>query len=113
METPSPVKRKATIDLTRSDSEDEAPKRRRRVIEIESDDDEAADKPPNNTHASRRDPSWAVAELPRGSSGPVPTVPHTVFAAGRSYAITQHGRPMTFLTGTGRHRAQIIYFFRM
>ena len=44
METPSPVKRKATIDLTRSDSEDEAPKRRRRVIEIESDDDEAADK---------------------------------------------------------------------
>ena len=43
METPSPVKRKATIDLTRSDSEDEAPKRRRRVIEIESDDDEAAE----------------------------------------------------------------------
>ena len=40
METPSPVKRKATIDLTRSDSEDEAPKRRRRVIEIESDDDD-------------------------------------------------------------------------
>ena len=36
METPSPDKRKATIDLTRSDSEDEAPKRRRRVIEIES-----------------------------------------------------------------------------
>ena len=44
METPSPVKRKDTIDLTRSDSEDEAPKRRRRVIEIiESDDDEAAE----------------------------------------------------------------------
>ena len=40
METPSPVKRKATIDLTRSDSEDEAPKRRRRAIEIESDDDD-------------------------------------------------------------------------
>ena len=39
METPSPVKRKAAaIDLTRSDSEDEAPKRR--VIEIESDDDD-------------------------------------------------------------------------
>ena len=45
METPSPVKRKATIDLTRSDSEDNAPKRRRRVIEIESDDDEAAEAP--------------------------------------------------------------------
>ena len=39
METSSPVKRKAAaIDLTRSDSEDEAPKRR--VIEIESDDDD-------------------------------------------------------------------------
>ena len=36
METPSTVKRKATIDLTRSDSEDEPPKQRRRVIEIES-----------------------------------------------------------------------------
>ena len=34
METPSTVKRKATIDLTRSDSEDEPPKQRRRVIEI-------------------------------------------------------------------------------
>ena len=35
---PSPVKRKAAaINLTRSDSEGEAPKRRRRVIEIESD----------------------------------------------------------------------------
>ena len=34
METPSPVKRKAAaIDLTRSDSEGEAPKRRRRVID--------------------------------------------------------------------------------
>ena len=44
METPSTVKRKATIDLTRSDSEDEPPKQRRRVIEIiESDDDEAAE----------------------------------------------------------------------
>ena len=40
METPSPVKRKATIDLTRSDSDDEAPKRQRRVIEIGSDDDD-------------------------------------------------------------------------
>ena len=41
METPSPVKRKAAaIDLTRPDSEGEAPKRRRRVIEIESDDDD-------------------------------------------------------------------------
>ena len=39
METSSPVKREAAaIDLTRSDSEDEAPKRR--VIEIESDDDD-------------------------------------------------------------------------
>lgn len=39
METSSPVKRKAAaIDLTRSDSEDEAPKRR--VIDIESDDDD-------------------------------------------------------------------------
>ena len=39
METSSPVKRKAAaINLTRSDSEDEAPKRR--VIDIESDDDD-------------------------------------------------------------------------
>ena len=41
METPSPVKRKAAaIDLTRSDSDDEAPKRRRRAIEIESASDD-------------------------------------------------------------------------
>ena len=49
METPSPVKRKATIDLTRSDSDDEAPKRRRRVIEIESDDDDAEAPRPTTT----------------------------------------------------------------
>ena len=48
METPSTVKRKATIDLTRSDSEDEPPKQRRRVIEIESDDDDEAPVPTTN-----------------------------------------------------------------
>ena len=50
METPSPVKRKAAaIDLTRSDSDDEAPKRRRRVIEIGSDDDDAEAPRPTTT----------------------------------------------------------------
>ena len=56
METPSPVKRKATIDLTRSDSEDEPPKQRRRVIEIESDDDEAAEAPASTMHWET--PEW-------------------------------------------------------
>ena len=55
METPSPVKRKAaTIDLTRSDSEGEAPKRRRRVIEIESDDDDDEAPVPTTTSPGRR-----------------------------------------------------------
>ena len=50
METPSPVKRKAAaIDLTRSDSDDEAPKRRRRVIEIGSDDDDDEAPTPTTT----------------------------------------------------------------
>ena len=56
METPSPVKRKATIDLTRSDSDDEAPKRRRRVIEIESDDDDEAPVP--TTTMPWETPEW-------------------------------------------------------
>ena len=58
METPSPVKRKATIDLTRSDSEDEAPKRRRRVIEIESDDDEAVEAPAPASTMPWETPEW-------------------------------------------------------
>ena len=57
METPSPVKRKAaTIDLTRSDSEGEAPKRRRRVIEIESDDDD--EEAPSPTTMPWETPEW-------------------------------------------------------
>jgi hypothetical protein len=58
METPSPVKRKATIDLTRSDSEEETPKRRRRVIEIESDDDEAVEAPAPASTMPWETPEW-------------------------------------------------------
>ena len=58
METPSTVKRKATIDLTRSDSEDEPPKQRRRVIEIESDDDDDEAPVPTTTVPPWETPEW-------------------------------------------------------
>ncbi len=58
METPSPDKRKATIDLTRSDSEDEPPKQRRRVIEIESDDDDDEAPVPTTTVPPWETPEW-------------------------------------------------------
>ena len=57
-ETPSPVKRKATINSTRSDSEGEAPKRRRRVIEIESDDDDDDEAPRPTTTMPWETPEW-------------------------------------------------------
>ena len=104
METPSPVKRKATIDLTRSDSEDEAPKRRRRVIEIiESDDDDEAAPAPASTMPWEM-PEWKTYCAKERNT-------FSVF----SYlnADLKKGHGVVVCTVTGRHRVQIVYFFRM
>ena len=68
METPSTVKRKATIDLTRSDSEDEPPKQRRRVIEIESDDDDDEAPVPTTTVPPWETPECAGEEVRKKKS---------------------------------------------
>ena len=96
MQTPPINRKRGTIDLTRSDSEDEAPKRRlkrrRRVIEIESDDDDDEAPVPKKT-LPWETPEWqAHCAKVREENAPIDDIMETFYASSRIHRRRQaHG----------------------
>lgn len=91
MQTPPINRKRGTIDLTRSDSEDEAPKRRlkrrRRVIEIESDDDDDEAPVPKKT-LPWETPEWqAHCAKVREENAPIDDIMETFYASSRIHQV--------------------------